>query len=76
MPDCGLLGLASGKLAGLFTCAVLHLGALREAFRIRRMFNLTQAEIRGWLLNPKHPVALAAVIVAMLATIAVEALAR
>jgi hypothetical protein len=40
------------------------------------MFNPLHAELRCWLLNPSHPVALAAVMFAMLAAFIAQALAR
>ena len=47
-----------------------------RASTICRMFNPLHPEIRSWLLNPSHPVALVAVMIALLAAIASQALAQ
>jgi hypothetical protein len=40
------------------------------------MLNPLHGELRSWLLNPSHPVALAAVMFAMLAAMIAQAFAR
>ena len=76
MPDCNTSAPSAGSWRGLFRAPKRRWWKSRAALDSDAMNDHIHPEIRAWLFNPSHPVALAIVIVAMLAAIAAQALAR